>query len=149
MFKGTIIITDPCYITNAYDDIYDEITNHKFKNYIISNTVCGDWTCTTFKTDKKPEAEICSYLESGSDYDIDLPELGTFTADAGMVGVFLLKEVLKVNPTFNDFIKEYPHCVTVLEDFEGDVNIIRTLKNTVHVLGKSKDFNFFTIQTGL
>ena len=50
---------------------------------IISvDTLYGDWSCITYNSDTHEK-------------------IGEFCADAGMVGVFLLDEVLKYNPDFN------------------------------------------------
>ena len=74
--------------------------------YLTSTTIYGDWSCTTFedKTEK---------------------ELGQFCADAGMVGVFLLSEVLNYNPQF-DYHTERPWTTTLIKNFKGTVYIERT-----------------------
>lgn len=71
-------------------------------HYMTSTTYYGDWGCTVYniKTDQK---------------------LGEFCADSGMVGVFNLEEVLMYNPDFKKFIEEHPWCVTVIENFNGNV----------------------------
>ena len=90
----TIIITDPCYIIKNdedwdnceygdYMDVLEGITN-----YESSNTIYGDWSCTIYEGD----------IEQHSDNN---KKLGNFCADAGMVAVFELDEVLKYNPNFN------------------------------------------------
>ena len=47
------------------------------KNYICRDTLYGDWSCTTYNSDTHEK-------------------LGEFCADSGMVGVYLLDEVLKI-----------------------------------------------------
>ena len=84
-FDGDIIITDPCYIIRNENGItkndwhyceYGEYMERLgIKNYLTHDTIYGDWGCTVFDSDtKKP--------------------LGRFCADAGLVSVFLLHEVL-------------------------------------------------------
>lgn len=65
------------------------------------NIIYGDWSCTTFNSDtKKPIGEFC--------------------ADAGLVGVFSLKEVLKYNPKF-DYHTNRKWTTTLIKNFTGDV----------------------------
>ncbi len=157
-FKGDIIITDPCYICkeSEYRDnnISDwELCNYGedmevlgIKNYICRDTLYGDWSCTTYDADTHEE-------------------LGEFCADAGMVGVFLLDEVLKYNPDF-DYHIERPWTTTLIRDFDGEIDfeIVHTEgiyeddtkfhsegekweDDSVSVVGKG-NINFETHQTG-
>lgn len=105
-FKGDIIITDPGYVCEEYDDwercnYGENMEVLGFKNCICRNTITGDWSCTTFNSDTK---EV----------------IGHFCADAGMVGVFLLDEVLRYNPEF-DYHIERPWTTTLIKDFDGEV----------------------------
>ena len=95
--------------------------------YLSRGTIYGDWSCTTFNSDTKEP-------------------IGEFCADAGMVGVFLLDEVLKYNPKFNYHI-ERPWTTTLIKDFEGEVNIVER-DGKVQVIGKG-NINFIGRQTGL
>ena len=99
------------------------------KTWITNDTGYGDWSCHTFNKDTE-EA------------------IGEFCADAGMVGVFLLDEVLKYNPHF-DYHTERPWTTTLIRDFHGNVEI-KTKEDgeTVYVEG-SGNINFITGQTGL
>lgn len=72
-------------------------------NYICRDTTYGDWSCTTYNTDTEEK-------------------LGKFCADAGLVAVFELDEVLKYNPDFSQWIKTHNWCVTVIENFTGNIN---------------------------
>ena len=66
-------------------------------------TIYGDWGCTVFDSDtKKP--------------------LGRFCADAGLVSVLLLDEVLAYNPNFNYHL-ERPWTTTIIPDFKGAIQI--------------------------
>lgn len=71
--------------------------------YLTSDTEYGDWSCTTYKEGTKQK-------------------LGDFCADAGLVSVFLLEEVLKYNPDFDYHINNN-HTTTWIKNFDGDVEI--------------------------
>jgi hypothetical protein len=111
--------------------------------YLSRDTIYGDWSCHTYNTDTKED-------------------LGSFCADAGLVAVFLLDEVLKYNPKFKYHI-ENPWTTTLIKDFDGDITIdviqIEISEEErnggeyfedqeVRVIGKG-NINFFTTQTGL
>lgn len=108
-FKGNIIITDPCYIIRKDNNDWgkcryrDNMKTLGIKNYLCRDTIYGDWSCTTFNSDTK-EA------------------IGEFCADAGMVAVFLLDEVLAYNPDF-DWYESRPWTTTLIKDFDGDIEI--------------------------
>lgn len=112
-FTGDIIITDPCYICKkdcddwSKSDYGTELNRLGITNFITNDTLYGDWGCHTYNQDTE---EV----------------LGQFCADAGLVTVCLLEEVLKYNPNFKEeYIKERPWCVTVIKDFDGDVSFIQ------------------------
>lgn len=110
-FDGDIIITDPCYIIDntAEEDHWElcnygsEMENLGIHNYMTRNTLYGDWSCTT-------------YSDKG---DV----LGHFCANAGLVSVFLLDEVLKYNPKFDSHIKS-DWTTTWIKDFKGTVQFV-------------------------
>lgn len=139
---------------------------------ISESTIYGDWSCTTWSTPRKDVEvqleelnDLCDkhwnaieeYGKNSVQSDIytrkreeameGMKELGGFCADAGMVAVFLLDEVLKYNPDFNKWIKEHPWCVTVIPDFDGDVFYHIDNAGDAHIIGKG-NINFFTSQTG-
>ena len=98
-------------------------------HYIVESTDYGDWSCTTFETGTKNV-------------------LGKFCADAGLVGVFLLEEVLAYNPDFDYHIKR-PWTTTLIKDFDGEVCTAHSTRHKCkQVLGVG-NINFSTIQTGL
>lgn len=108
-FDGDIIITDPCYIMKEDDDwatcAYGEnMEALGITHYMTRDTLYGDWSCTTFDSDTK-EA------------------IGEFCADAGLVSVFLLDEVLKYNPEFDYHLKN-KWMVTWIKDFKGTVKFV-------------------------
>lgn len=100
--------------------------------YLVGDTIYGDWSCTTFNSDTKEK-------------------LGQFCADAGMVGIFLLDEVLKYNPNF-DYHIERPWTTTLIKDFHGTVELKlkkhKKYDDEVQVVGKG-NVNFVGKQTGL
>ena len=136
-FKGDIIITDPCYIINENNT--DDWSKCKFganmqaigiKKSIVKSTEFGDWSCKTL-SDKG---------------DI----LGEFCADAGLVGVFLLDEILAYNPKF-DLHTTKKWTTTLIKGFEGEIKIKHrgTKENKyVSVIGKG-NINFYTSQNWL
>ena len=108
-FDGDIIITDPCYIMKEDDDwatcaYGEDMEALGITHYMTRDTLYGDWSCTTFDTDTK-EA------------------IGEFCADAGLVSVFLLDEVLKYNPYYKDHLKN-KWTVTWIKDFKGTVEFV-------------------------
>ena len=107
-FDGDIIITDPCYVCKGDDwelsGYGREMEKLGIKTYMTRDTIYGDWGCTVVesKTRKK---------------------LGNFCADAGLVSVLLLDEVLKYNPGF-DYHKTRDWTTTWIKDFNGTVQFV-------------------------
>lgn len=128
--QGSIIITDPCYIIKNREDreCWNELnlSCFGFTKYLTHNTLYGDWGCHTFDMDTQKV-------------------IGEFCADGGEVGVFLLDEVLKYNPNYDDYLKA-KHAVTLIEDFNGEVWFEKIDKNTLVVRGEGNT-NFITKQT--
>lgn len=153
-FKGDIIITDPCYIIREEYHGTKPITKDDWeacnygenmeilgiKNYLTEDTIYGDWSCKTFNKDTGEP-------------------IGEFCADAGLVSVFLLDEVLAYNPDFDYHITK-PWTTTLIKDFDGDIEIKiinveykdeetneKTTGQEVRVIGEG-NINFYTKQTG-
>lgn len=137
-FDGDIIITDPCYICKKWDtdtmpksDEFDDRESYNaaldkwyednprhwdlcecgynmevfgIQNYMTRDTIYGDWGCTTYNAETKEE-------------------IGRFCADAGLVSVFLLDEVLRYNPEFN-YHKERTWTTTWIPNFKGAVQFV-------------------------
>ncbi len=168
-FKGDIIITDPCYVIK--DEHWEksnyglDLSQFGFTRYITNNTLYGDWSCSTYTTDKdiiEQLNQLYALYEEVKKYDAgslkyseecikikklydNWRELGRFCADAGMVSVLYLDEVLKYNPEFNYHINR-PWTTTLIRDFNGDIDKMIIDRN-LHIIGKG-NINFFTIQTG-
>ena len=85
-FKGTIIITDPCYIMRAEHHGTTPITEDDWeacdcgqnmevlgiKHYICESTIYGDWGCTTYKVDTDPVKIIDIMAESYAKGDCEI-----------------------------------------------------------------------------
>lgn len=147
------------------------------KTFLTSDTEYGDWSCTTMKDCKESQALIEKYNENyaklwnahndpkGKNEELiktleaernALEEsgkefmLGQFCADAGLVSVFLLSEVLAYNPDFN-YHTEKKWTTTLIKNFDGDIEITHRGEGDereVSVVGKG-NINFYTTQTGL
>ena len=207
-FKGTVVITDPCYIIKknpikypneedfelpesidskpfndystpeelaykaALDKYFEESRKYNdwdkcnygenmevlgIYNYISESTIYGDWSCTTYQTEKEPKELLESILRVLNDKEYEDDELpildegkaiGGFCADAGLVGVFLLDEILAYNPEWKSWIEEHSWCATIIEDFEGEVEYyIDKVDGEAHIVGTGS-INFYTAQTG-
>jgi hypothetical protein len=187
-FKGTIVITDPCYLDN---DMPESSTSERWwdmvqygenleatgiEHYICESTLYGDWSCNTYKgtlneikqtretwdkyyitfftkyNDPSISAEERSkLLEEYNQYEKQFNTeytLGSFCADAGMVCVVYLDEVLKVNPDFQKWAEEHTWCATIIRDFDGDVRYEVDENTEAHIVGTG-NINFYTSQSGL
>jgi hypothetical protein len=136
-FKGDIIITDPCYIiSDDNDDDWGESSYGEdmgvlgLRTYLSRGTIYGDWSCTTFEDETENV-------------------LGEFCADAGMVAVFLLDEVLAYNPDFDCHL-ESPWTTTWIKDFDGEIEIdvMNSIEGEEVVVVGRGNVNFHTAQTG-
>lgn len=110
-FDGDILITDPCYIIREdKESDWDtcccgfDMEKLGINRYMTRDTLYGDWSCTTFDSDTKQP-------------------IGRFCADAGLVSVFLLDEVLKYNPNYDCDLKE-SYTATIIKDFKGTVQFV-------------------------
>lgn len=117
-----IIITDPCYLIRDDDwhhkldcDLNDDfdLSPLGIKNYCCKGTLYGDWSCTLFNMANKES-------------------IGNFCADAGLVGVFNLQEMLIYNKyQIEQFLKESPWCYTIIKGFTGTAQIATKIVNPV------------------
>lgn len=128
-FDGDIIITDPCYIMRADGnhpiddwDTCDYGRNMEalgINQYMTRDTIYGDWGCTVYNTDTNQP-------------------MGEFCADAGLVSVFLLEEVLRYNSDF-DHHKKRTWTTALISDFKGTVQIV--VEHTEGVYGDDSDYH--------
>lgn len=187
-FKGTIVITDPCYLDsdmpnsspseNWWDMVQygDNLEASGINHYICESTVYGDWSCFTYKGTKEDVQRISKkwnryYMKFFTKYNRHgiLPEeqaklaeeyrkekqdftqkhtYGKFCADAGMVCVVYLEDILKFNPNFRQWADKHPWCVTIINDFDGDVTYEIDEDDEAHIVGVG-NINFYTAQSGL
>lgn len=89
-FCGDIVITDSCFFINKDGDWEKSangtnLTGIGIKSSISRDTLFGDWACTMYVADI---SRGCTSKE----------EIGSFCADAGMVAIADLDEVLAYNP---------------------------------------------------
>ena len=128
-FKGTIVVTDPCYLTKkitweerekgAIDDwgvcdCGEHMERLGFKHFWVERTGIGDGAWP-------------------------MDNLGEFSADSGLTGCFLLDEILAYN---KDFINEdLTGSAVIIEDFDGEVNTSRDTDGNliVKVSGAAKN----------
>lgn len=183
-FKGTIVITDPCYLDNGMPEIPgvdwwdsvdygDNLGAAGFTDFISESTLYGDWSCFTYKGTKEEISDKILewdryYFHFFNEYnttenpktkEILLEEykakkaefekknvLGSFCADAGMVCVVYLDEILAFNPKFKKWAEEHDWCATIIEDFDGDVEYVID-NDEAHIQGIG-NINFYTSQSG-
>lgn len=110
-------------------------------NFIYHSTLIGDWSATVFETQ---ETNIQDFLAKN-----ERKHLGKFCADAGLVGVFDLQEILNYDGNFAKFL-EKDFLVAQINNFTGTVQIkVDYIDNdfVAYVEGKG-NVNFYGIQTG-
>ena len=186
-FKGTIVITDPCYLDSNMPESptskrwwdmvqYGEnLEATGIDHYICESTLYGDWSCNTYKgtldetkqarkvwneyyltffakyndpniSDEEKAELLKDYKQYAKQFNTEYT-LGRFCADAGMVCVVYLEDVLKFNPNFKQWAKEHDWCATIIEDFDGEVNYVID-DDEAHIQGVG-NVNFYTSQSGL
>ena len=182
-FKGTILITDPCYLDhNSGEDLWfesscgEDLSVYGCSQWISESTIYGDWSCHTYKglkeevqqnieewnthymnffrkynakgvSQEERDKLLAEYRAFSKEFKAE-HTYGAFCADAGMVCVVYLDEVLKVNPGIQDLIDKCPHCVTIIEDFDGDIRYEVGDDDDAHIVGIGNK-NFYTSQSGL
>ena len=131
-------------------------------NYISESTIYGDWGCTVYQIDEEPKnfvdnlmrciqenLEDEEYGEDESYIPYEGEYAGNFCADAGLVGVFLLDEILNYNPEWDSWVDKHSWCATIIEDFKGEAEYyIDKIDKAAHIVGTG-NINFYTIQTGI
>lgn len=107
LFNDTIVITDPCYLSE--EDVDDVV----MRNGLLGTTYYGDWGCTLFRA-----GEDVGRIPGNAE------ELGHFTADAGRVCVVPLDVAKTIRPDFEEWLAERPWCAAVVRDFDGEVRFM-------------------------
>lgn len=164
-FKGTIVITDPCYV--------DE--NNRIGNCINESTIYGDWSCFTYigtaeqcknkaksweilyldffqrrnsaDLSKEEKLNLLSIYESSKREYLKSNCYGEFCADSGRVGVYLMNDILEHYPWKREWIKQHPWRVTIIEDFDGEVEYVVDSDDSAHIVGNGNK-PFWTSQSG-
>lgn len=156
-------------------DLGENLHEIGITSYISEDTLYGDWSCFTYKglkeevqslindwnkyyfeffkkynleTDDKKKEEILSEYSNYSSEFVKNHTFGKFCADTGKVCVCLLEDVLKFNPNFKEWMETHPWCVTVIENFDGDIKYEVDENNEAHIVGMG-NINFYTSQSGL
>lgn len=122
--KGSILITDPCYIEKF-------CTPGKYAAMMSSTTYYGDWGCTVFRS----AVGYPGLLRR------DVGIVGEFCADSGQVCVTPLKDVAMADEA-EKWLAEHPWCGTIIRGFSGDVTF---MTHTTRMRTKLKDENGKTI----
>ena len=153
----------------------EDLTVFGCSQCISENALYGDWSCNTYKgtRDETKQAretwnkyyfaffskfntyisgeERAKLREEYKQYEKQFKAehtLGSFCADAGRVCVVYLDEILKVNPHFKEWADKHEWCVTIIEDFDGDIEYEVDEEGEAHIVGKG-NLNFYTSQSGL
>lgn len=132
-FDGDIVITDPCYL--PVPCAYRKWNWGKLQAWIHgvggleSDTYYGDWGCTLYRT----HGGIGS-IKRGC------RKIGKFCADAGLVCVVRMTDVLKINPGFPGWLKGHDWCGAVVKDFHGEVRLYKRSWNSTYTMdGKTHE----------
>lgn len=150
-FKGTIVITDPCYFIKDEDwneGVWEngDLSSLGFSSFICRDTVYGDWGCKTYQKESDTlEEDLQELFEEYNwrglgDFVSESKEIGRFCADAGLVAVVLMEDLEKYNPEVIPELK--PHMATIIKDYDGDIEDHIFLDKYVVIIGD----NFFTLQ---
>lgn len=138
-----IIITDPGYVFSK--DWLTEDWTILLNNYIFHDTIYGDWSASIFQSDAP---DVYTFLKQKTKN-----KLGDFAADAGLVGVFDLNEVLKYDPQFEREYLSKENLVTRINNFTGTAQIkvgYDEENNDFFAFVEGRgNINFYGIQTGL
>lgn len=119
-FDGDILVTDPCYLRHGgksdgpgWDPEGTEIFVRKCGG-MYSTTYDGDWGCTIYRT-----KGVRGRIPKGAEV------LGHFCADAGLVCVIDMKDVLSRSPCFGEWLSDHGHCGAVIRNFKGKVSFLK------------------------
>jgi len=134
-FKGSIVITDPCYITNKgwnEDDYGFDLP----ENSIQERTGIGDGSWKVYNTGMIDPIQVLDRVQKVFDeygnhdktYEIlesilkEFEVIGNFCADAGMSCVCDAEALYKYNPESKAFVRDHDWCAAVVDNFEGTVD---------------------------
>ena len=152
----TIVITDPCYlmpdcpIITDYNFDYQKdanlLTPDEQKEY---ERYSNDLEAYHQRIKERDDWQICNYgmemNKIGFHNCITSPTyigdwcwlvndnitgqvLGQFSADSGMVGVFLMEEIINYDKTLLDKLKRLQQCACIIENYTGTITIEKPTK---------------------
>lgn len=158
-FYGTIVIVDPCLITQTddewveggyFDPINRKISLPHFSEYIWVDTISGDGYWKVEHMDQiQSQIELENHIDkmfslydkckqgynAQNQIELELeikkrtPDNNRVLVDSGTFGVFYLNDILKYNP---DFLTDNSGSYVIIEDFVGTVEVIyKTPKNDI------------------
>lgn len=156
-FKGSIYITDPCYISKDEDwcerSGFDVLTSNPkinsslgFSQYLMEATGVGDGSWEVFEVPADMNLSFEDIYDIIEDTDNDLSDfnvIGKFCADAGMSCVVYKKDADGYNPEFEKEFSNKSHCLTTIKDFEGEIKAYFDEDDSLHFVGIGNK-TFFT-----
>lgn len=141
----TIIITDPCYISDGQCEDW----RNDYEPYIVKNTIYGDWSCRVYKGNKEEieniingwdtfyqdwwkrwnfealtEEEKEKLREELNEKEAEYKEkysYGSFCADAGMVAVY---DASKIPAEKLEWCKSHDWCACIIENYTGPIKYV-------------------------
>lgn len=136
-FKGSILITDPCYIIKKGEDwdnlIFGgestppDLSSLGMPESLMAHTGIGDGTWSVYQVDDP--WKCLSLLKEGvpeEEIFVGATNIGSFGADAGMSCVVNLDQLLAYDrENTEEFLQKYSHCYTLIEGFDGDIVLER------------------------
>lgn len=105
-FKGDLIITDPGYVAKDQED-WDKCGYGDHMEHL------GFQTCLSALV-TEGEEDLCGWSTDGKTC------YGTFVTDSGVATAFLLEEILKYDPTFDEHL-ECPENTLWIPGFDGEI----------------------------
>lgn len=143
-FKGNIYITDPSYIAliedwadgEGFDPTDEVIRCLPFTNYLFKSTGLGDGSWNVYELDplsKHSFVDIHKIIEQWDYYKYKV--IGTYCVDSATACVMYQQEADKYNPAFRENFNGKPHCWTLLEDFEGEIETYYDSEGELHFIG--------------
>lgn len=159
--RKSLLITDPGYIAKkddwgkSWDLDKCTIDQENITDYIWESTGQGDGSWEVYEISGfETKESLISFVKkltkatslrrellfSGYPYN----QIGTFSADSGNSGVFILNEVYEYNPDWKKDIAK--GCYAEIQKYTGEVDFFRDDDNNLHLIGFNKTgTSFFTI----
>ncbi len=107
-FQGDLIITDPAYVCKDAQDwktcaYGDDMVPLGFTTFLSALVTEG-------------EEDLCAWSHDGKTC------YGTFVTDSGVATAFLLSEILRYDPTFDEHM-ECPENALWIPGFDGEISV--------------------------